>query len=310
MNKLTLNDFVSKARARHGDKYDYSLVDYVNARTKVEIVCPTHGSFWQKANAHITNGHGCPKCGKESAARKISDDRESFVRKAIALHGTKHDYRLVEYVNNHTKVKIDCLVHGVFEQTPNCHLLGQGCKSCAYESRREAFRDTKELFVEKSIACHGLRYDYSLVDYINNNVPVEIICSEHGRFLQRPANHLNGCRCPDCGKTGFKPGQKARLYLVKFVKPYCTFWKIGITGKTPKDRLTVDYSFVKYEKTWAGDGRKVKVLESEILSLFADYRLNDFIFPLLTYGGDTECFSHKLPHKEVIRFIEGKVNSW
>lgn len=55
---------------------------------------------------------------------------ENFIEKAKQIHGNKYDYSLVEYKNNKTKVKIICPIHGVFEQTPNCHLSLQGCPKC------------------------------------------------------------------------------------------------------------------------------------------------------------------------------------
>jgi conserved hypothetical protein len=61
MSKITTNEIIAKAKLVHGDKYDYSKVDYSNAHTKVCIICPNHGEFWQTPNNHL-RGHGCPKC--------------------------------------------------------------------------------------------------------------------------------------------------------------------------------------------------------------------------------------------------------
>ena len=67
MAKLTTEEFIKKAREVHGDKYDYSKVEYVNARVNVCIICPKHGEFWQRPSHH-TNGCGCPACSYESNA--------------------------------------------------------------------------------------------------------------------------------------------------------------------------------------------------------------------------------------------------
>ena len=64
MAKLTTEEFIKKARAVHGDKYDYSKVEYVNNLTKVCIVCPEHGYFFQNPIVHL-NGHECSECGKK-----------------------------------------------------------------------------------------------------------------------------------------------------------------------------------------------------------------------------------------------------
>ena len=57
---------------------------------------------------------------------------------------------------------------------------------------------TTEDFIKKAREIHGDKYDYSKVNYVNNETPVCIICPEHGEFLQQPTNHLRGCSCPYC----------------------------------------------------------------------------------------------------------------
>ncbi len=61
-----LEDFESKSNIIHSNKYDYSKVSYIGARQKVEIICPIHGSFWQKPNTHLS-GCGCPKCKTDAS---------------------------------------------------------------------------------------------------------------------------------------------------------------------------------------------------------------------------------------------------
>ena len=60
--KLTTEKFIEKARAVHGDTYDYSKTQYVRSMEKVCITCPEHGDFWQVPTSHL-RGVGCPKCG-------------------------------------------------------------------------------------------------------------------------------------------------------------------------------------------------------------------------------------------------------
>lgn len=71
MKKLTREEFIEKARAIHGDKYDYSKVEYVNNSTKVCIICPVHGEFWQTPSKHIF-GKGCPYCNESHLERDIA----------------------------------------------------------------------------------------------------------------------------------------------------------------------------------------------------------------------------------------------
>jgi len=134
MEKDTIHTFISKARVIYGDKYDYSKVVYKNSRTKVEIVCHIHGSFWQSPNTHLSE-HSCPRCGKErsrkASNRKDNNSDESFIEKAICVHEYKFNYQFIDYKNSTTKVKIKCNDCGtVFYQTPIAHLSGTSCRKC------------------------------------------------------------------------------------------------------------------------------------------------------------------------------------
>lgn len=197
--RLNLEKFLEKARKVHGDEYDYSLVEYKNNSTKVKIICKKHGVFEQKPNYHIDSKNGCPVCRYVKSAKSNSDDINSFLKKARRVHGNKYDYSLVEYVKSQVKVKIICPVHGVFEQRPQDHLRFE-CNKCAYEKEKKRKKDTTEQFIEKSIKVHGDKYDYSLVEYINNKSKVNIICPIHGNFKQIPSDHKRGAGCPACGK--------------------------------------------------------------------------------------------------------------
>lgn len=134
--QLTTEEFVAKAKTVHGDKYDYSKVEYINAHTKVCIVCSIHGDFWQTPNTHL-RGRGCSLCGVISTHNKQRKSREDFVASAIALYGAKYDYSLADYKSAVDKVCIICPTHGVFWQTPDAHLHNHGCPKCAYDSSKK-----------------------------------------------------------------------------------------------------------------------------------------------------------------------------
>lgn len=103
---------------------------YVGAHDKVIITCSKHGDFKHTPAGHL-NGNGCAKCSYESRAAKRSEEsKNSFIEKAIDVHGDRYEYTNVEYVNARTKVSITCANHGDFEQTPANHLMGHGCPSC------------------------------------------------------------------------------------------------------------------------------------------------------------------------------------
>lgn len=138
VRKLTTEDFTKRAKKVHGDKYDYSLVDVRNYRTKVKIICPEHGVFEQSCENHYSAKSGCPKCGELRTGLLVRKDTSHFIDKSRQIHGDKYDYSLVDYVTTSDKVKIICHEHGVFEQVANIHTSGCGCPSCGvHESKAE-----------------------------------------------------------------------------------------------------------------------------------------------------------------------------
>lgn len=129
--KMTLNEFIEKAKEVHGDYYNYSKIEYINNTTKVQIICPIHGSFWQTPKNHL-KGNGCPKCSNQIRKSKLSLTIKEFVQKAKEVHDDHYDYSEVEYINAHQKIKIICPKHGSFWQKPNDHLKGCGCPFCVH----------------------------------------------------------------------------------------------------------------------------------------------------------------------------------
>ena len=194
MSKITTNEIIAKAKLVHGDKYDYSKVDYVKDYIKVCIICPEHGEFWQRPHAHL-QGQGCPKC----KSKKQTCTTDEFIAKAKKIHGDKYDYSKVKYIDTKSKVCVVCPEHGEFWQTPSHHLSGCGCPKCANKNKGEYRRSSKKDFITKARKIHGDKYDYSKVDYVNNYTKICIICPEHGEFWQTPHNHLSGQGCPKCG---------------------------------------------------------------------------------------------------------------
>ena len=131
-SKDKTKEFIQKAKKIHGNKYDYSKVNYINNKTKVCIICHEkdengieHGKFWQRPNDHISSKAGCPKCRGSHLYTK-----EEFVNKANYIHNNKYDYSLVKYSGNKNHVTIICPIHGEFKQRPDKHLRGQGCPKC------------------------------------------------------------------------------------------------------------------------------------------------------------------------------------
>jgi hypothetical protein len=122
--------FVNRSKELFGDIYDYSLSSYITLKTKLIIICKKHGTFEKTPHAHLYLKQGCQKCGRELLKNKISLTNKKFIEKANLVHKFKYNYSKVQYTKNSNKIKIICPIHGIFEQIPNNHLSGRGCKKC------------------------------------------------------------------------------------------------------------------------------------------------------------------------------------
>lgn len=126
----TAEYFIKQAIEIHGNKYCYSQVNYVDSKTKVELICHKHGSFFITPLHHINSKSGCNKCGIEKNSISKSYNQEKFIKKAKNIHIDKYDYSKSIYINSKEKITIICKKHGKFTQQPAMHLQGQGCPNC------------------------------------------------------------------------------------------------------------------------------------------------------------------------------------
>lgn len=128
VHRGSFDDFVKRAVAVHGEIYSYPTQFIKNLDNKVKIICPTHGEFEQIGHSHL-NGKICIKC-----ANRENLTTNGFILKAKKVHGDVYDYQLVQYINSQCSVKINCPIHGIFEQAANHHLEGHGCKQCSLQN--------------------------------------------------------------------------------------------------------------------------------------------------------------------------------
>lgn len=234
--KLTNEIFVKNAKKVHGNKYDYTKVNYINNNSKVEIICPHHGSFFQTPKAHVHSKNGCAKCS--GLERSNTND---FIEKSKKIHGDKYNYDKVTYVNNSTKVKIKCIEHNeYFFQAPNNHLNGSGCPRCSNKNSPS----TKE-FIENCEKVHGDKYDYSKSIYKGNKENIEIICKSHGSFWQTPNNHIsNRAGCPKCKHKN----ERITGECLENILGYCPNKKTFRINKYGIKRIIVDFYFQYKDK--------------------------------------------------------------
>ena len=190
----TVDSFFKKAKLTHNNKYNYSLVVYKNRNTKIKIICSKcHRKFEQTPNAHL-RGSGCLRC-----SGSMPKNTKTFIKEASLVHGGKYNYKLTIYKSAHSKIKISCPIHGVFEQTPSNHLNGHGCQKCKVINSGKVRRKSKSQFIKEANKIHNNKYDYKLVHYRRGHYDkVKIKCLIHGIFKQTPHSHLSGRGCPKC----------------------------------------------------------------------------------------------------------------
>ena len=194
--------FATRATAVHGDKYGYGKVDYINNHTNVTIHCNRcDADFTQRPTHHLV-GRGCVLCDRRLRLARIMDEAgKSFIARSVEINGDKYGYGKVDYINNHTNVTIHCnTCDADFPQTPNNHLRGQGCSSCANRLAGERMRrQARESFVDRATVVHGDKYGYDKVDYVDSLTNVIIHCNTcDADFPQGPGSHVCGNGCPAC----------------------------------------------------------------------------------------------------------------
>lgn len=207
--KLTHKIFLEKANKVHNNFYSYPE-EYVRSNQKLKICCPIHGIFEQTPKDHL-RGCGCQKCSR------IKKTTESFNAEADEIHGGKYKYHLVKYENCKTPVIIWCPKHGEFEQSPETHLIGSGCPKCGYGSPT-----TLEL-IDRFVAVHGNRYDYTHVVFNGFKNKVEIYCNDCQKsFWIKPWDHLDGHGCSECNmsKGEYQIREILRKLSIKYEPEY------------------------------------------------------------------------------------------
>lgn len=301
MRKLTTEEFIAKARAIHGDRYDYSKVEYKGNKKCVCIICPEHGEFWQAPAKHVYREHGCPMCGGS-----MKKNTEDFIKEARAIHGDKYDYPLVNYVNMKTPVKILCPEHGMFEQYPENHLYQRnGCPEC-YDLKRG---QSQALTHEEHVAIiHKVNPNIEILEKIvNDNTKVQCRCTICGHKWPVTPNQLKrGVGCSKCSQTGFLSHKHGKLYIMVDDAEVPTLMKIGVCVKESRRRDEVLRSAKKAGvgipdlhviKTWEGSTDDMQALEKAMHKALHQYKIN---FPV-KFDGCQEFFYYR---PEVFELVE------
>lgn len=194
--KINQENIILRFKQTHGEKYNYDKVLFSRMKSKVEIICSIHGSFWQTPDHHI-RGTGCPECGRLYIGKQKKENAaKNFVSRASTIHNEFYDYTYSVYNGNKTKLKIVCPKHGFFEQTPSNHLFGFGCPNCGRERTENSRKLNINDFFTRCSAVHGDYYLYPNKIYDNPDSIILVTCPKHGDFSIKARNHLwikQGC---------------------------------------------------------------------------------------------------------------------
>jgi hypothetical protein len=192
--RLRKDEFIRRARQRHGDKYDYSLVDWKSTTQAVRIICPRHGEFEQLPYNHML-GRGCARCAiecpKPRPPRRMTT--ANFIPRAREIHGERYDYSKVEVRGALEPVVIRCRIPGPFAQRPANHLLGFGCTRCSQEQRRVPV-DAVEAQVRARYPHYALKRD----SYAHQGKRATWRCNLHDCEFSRSVHELLSLRSTGC----------------------------------------------------------------------------------------------------------------
>lgn len=211
--RKTTSQFITESKIVHGDRYDYSLSEYVNDTTNVKIICKQHGLFEQLPFVHLNSVHGCPQCYNEISGDKFRLSNEDFIKRAIEKYGDRYDYSKVEYISNSKEVEIICKIHGSFMQRPYVHMYSiHGCPECYNETKcgENNSNYNPELSDEDRIKRRGTKENARWRKQIfekNNYTCVK--CnnrSSKGNPVYLHAHHLNGYHWCEEGRFDIENG--------------------------------------------------------------------------------------------------------
>lgn len=298
MPRKTNEDFIKQAKEIHPNLiFDKTI--YIRNNEKVIVTCSEHGDF-EIIPTNLLRGSKCKKCAFIKIAKDRKFTKETFITKSNKVHNYKYNYDNVVYNNNYTNITINCSIHGSFEQTPVTHLKGSGCNLCGIELAKDKQTTTFFDFVIKANKKFDNKFKYCEETWKDLQTPLKIECPIHGHFYQKPRDHIRSVKgCKECN-TGVGLGFKKKEFVEHFINKECIFYiiecwneteifyKIGITGRTVKERYAgrLPYKY-KILKEYTGTAEYVWNLETEYKLALKPYHYK----PKIKFNGSTyECF--------------------
>lgn len=270
---MTTEDFIKKSKEKWGDRFDYSSSFYINAKTKIKIICKksSHGAFYQLPNNHYNN-QGCPQCTKElmSKARSTVDTKE-FIRRSKEKFGDKFSYAKTNYIENRKEVIITCnkREHGDFKTLPYVHLRGDGscplCRSVTMNKIKklpinEVNKRLKKKFNDK-ITVVKEEY-YESIGYTLFN------CKLHGNF-KSSVNPLRDC--PKCIKLA--PKIKSKYSILKDSKDLAKKYEMFIEDAKCRFGNRFIYNFEEFKGMTKNTNIKCSIHPNHTITQTPKYHL-------------------------------------
>ena len=186
-------EWVSKAMVRHGGRYTYPSP--IRAEGLVEVVCPDHGSFWQRPAKHVF-GQGCGKCGGKGTD-KLPILKELYPEwdwSKVTLPSTTK-----------TLFEFRCDLHGVQRATVNQLMTKKGLSPCPRCSRLVgAARVDVETWLDRINQAWGDEVTLDVMSVGTSQAPARFTCKRHGLFTAILADVAKGHGCSACGLDRFQ----------------------------------------------------------------------------------------------------------
>ena len=280
--KMLFKDFIILANERYNNKFTYDETSFNGSHTKMRIICPKHGEFWQAPRTHLKYLCGCPSCSYEYRAKNYTSTTNEFISKALKVHGNKYDYSEVEYVNVNLPIKIVCHnkdrfgnEHGIFYQTPNDHLNGNGCSKCSSSHFEMEIKNLLDLLCIK---------------YIWQYKDKELLGKQSVDFLLSEYNLAIECQ----GKQHFKDGCWSKDYTHENIK-ICDLNKNNVLTKNgikviyliPNFISKPNKSFYTEDNTFYMDELKDYIIKLNYKNYISNIKL-DFYSYLKTIHNNVE----------------------
>lgn len=301
------NHFLEKAIEKFGNKFTYDLSTYKTAKTKMRIICPVHGEFWQKPDKHLSSKFGCSKCALKLKTKTKPNpemfidntmSETEFLEKANSKYNNKFKYIIDNWQGlSKTVITVICPIHGEFQTIASNHLQKQnqtGCLKCGFELRANKKTSSYDDVILEFRQVHGDRYIYPDSNrefYRTKRDKIKIICPEHGEFWMTPQKHLSGQRCKKCAKIdvlnsgilvgGYcedlfndNPELKEKDGLLYYLKINGgKLYKIGITTTCTNDRI----KGLKAKAKSFGYKWDIEIVNEKNMSLYEAFKIEQSI---------------------------------